>query len=250
MWILAALSLVIAADRPVRVAIPAGRFAPLFGLDTGQRDFAVSAFAIDARLVSNAEFAAFLRARPDLGKGRISSALADERYLSHWEGATLPPGSSAAPVVSVSWFAAQAYCEWRGARLPSTLEWEYVAAASETDRDASRDPAFVARILGWYSRPTGKDLPGESHRNVYGVYDLHQRVWEWTLDFNGAFNTADNRQDGDKIAGMFCGGGAIGSARREDYAAFMRYALRGSLSARSTLASLGFRCAASTTETR
>jgi sulfatase modifying factor 1 len=249
MWI-TALIFLLASDAADRMAIPGGRFVPLFGLDTAQKDFPVAGFEIDSHFVTNEAYVAFLRANPEWKKQRASAALVDERYLSHFRNDAPPAGYATAPVVWVSWFAAEAYCEWRGGRLPSTLEWEYVAAASATERDASTDPAFVARILAWYSRANRPEalLEGSLEKNVYGVFGMHERVWEWTLDFNGAFNTADNRQDGDRMKNLFCGNGATGSARREDYAAFMRYALRSSLSARSSLSNLGFRCAASAKE--
>lgn len=223
------------------VAIPKGRFAPLFGLDVGQTSFVVGAFRVDARPVTRAQFAAFVEANPQWAKGRAPRALADERYLDG-VGATPP----ALPVTQVSYFAARAYCEWKGGRLPTTLEWEYVAAADETRRDASREADFAQRILDWYGKPNRPDdlaQPG-SPKNVYGVEALHGLVWEWTDDFNALFVSGDNRQDGDKSATAMCGSGATGSARREDYAAFMRYAMRSSLTPRTTLPRLGFRCAA------
>lgn len=85
----------------------------------------------------------------------------------------------------MSWFAAQAYCESEGARLPTWTEWEYVAAADRTWVDARSDPAWLARILGWYARPASTALPavgGES--KVFGVRDVHGLVWEWVDDFN------------------------------------------------------------------
>ncbi len=247
MPLVAALTLALWTSLQAHASVPieAGRFAPLFGLDTGQESFPVEAFAIDERPVSNSDFAAFAAGAPEWRPARTPGALADGRYLSHFDGGVAPPGLEAAPVTWVSWFAAEAYCESKGGRLPRTLEWEYVAAADETRRDASRDPAFADRILKWYSRPFSPadlKLPG-SPINAWGVRGLHGLVWEWTLDFNGVFVTGDNRQDGDKQSQFFCGNAATGSARREDYAAFMRYALRSSLSARSTLANLGFRCA-------
>jgi formylglycine-generating enzyme len=221
------------------VALPAGRFAPLFGLDAGQTSFVVGAFRLQVRPVSRAEYEAFIAANPAWRAGHVAKALADERYLAH-QG-----GTPTAPVVAVSYFAARAYCAWKGLRLPTTLEWEYAAAADETRRDASRDPAFAQRLLDWYSTPVrdgGLDEQG-SAANVYGLEALHGLVWEWTDDFNALFVGGDARDDGTKKTGFTCGGGATGSARREDYAAFMRYALRSSLTARSTLKNLGFRCA-------
>ena len=227
------------------IAIPGGRFAPLFGLDRAQESLPVAAFALDAVPVSNEDFAQFLQSAPSWKPGSVSKALADSKYLSHLDGGVAPVDFTRAPVTWVSWFAAEAYCESKGGRLPTTLEWEYVAAADETRRDASKDARFVERILGWYSKPfSTRDLLGPgSPPNAYGIAKLHGVAWEWTLDFNGVFVTGDNRQDGDKQSQFFCGNASTGSARREDYAAFMRYALRASLKSRSTLGNLSFRCA-------
>ncbi len=228
------------------VRLPAGRFAPLFGLDTGQISLPVGAFTLDVRPVSRAEYAAFLEANRTWRKDQAPKTLVDERYLATFK----PAASPQAPVTELSYFAARAYCAWKGGRLPTTLEWEYAAAADETRRDASRAPDFVQRILDWYGQPNREgdlEQPG-SPRNVYGVEALHGLVWEWTDDFNALFVSGDNRQDGDANAKFMCGSGATGSARREDYAAFMRYALRSSLTPRTTLPRLGFRCAFDATE--
>ncbi|MER2566529.1 MAG: formylglycine-generating enzyme family protein [Myxococcaceae bacterium] len=222
------------------VSIPEGRFSPLFGLDVGQQAFPVGAFRIDVRPVTRARFGAFLSANPQWAKARVSKALADEKYLDGFDAKTNPD----APVTGVSYFAARAFCAERGGRLPTTLEWEYVAAADETRRDASRDGDFAQRILDWYGKPNRPDdlLQPGSPRNAYGVEALHGLVWEWTDDFNALFVSGDNRQDGDKDPKAMCGAGATGSARREDYAAFMRYAMRSSLGPRASLPRLGFRC--------
>jgi hypothetical protein len=105
--------------------------------------------------------------------------------------------SAGQPVVYVSWFAARAYLKSEGNVLPTVDQWEYVAAASETRRDASRDPAFLERLRVWYGQPTPSRLPavGSTDRNAYGLGDVHGLIWEWTLDFNSALVTGESRQD-------------------------------------------------------
>ena len=226
--------------------VPAGDFAPLFGLDKGQSSFRVRDFWIDRRPVTRARYAEFAAAHPEWRRGAVPDIYADPQYLQNWDGDHPRAGQEAFPVTHVSWFAATAYCRAHGGRLPSTLEWEYAAAASSTEPNAAKNKAFVERILGWYARPSRGDLglaPVGGEANYFGLENMHGLVWEWTSDFNASFITADNRADGDRSKDFFCGNGVTGAARREDYAAFMRYAMRSSLGADFDLGNLGFRCA-------
>lgn len=227
--------------------IPAGSLLPFYGGDRRTR-VAVPAFAIDVRPVTNAQFLEFVRANPRWRKSAVTRLFADAGYLSGWSSdlALGPQASASAPVTYVSWFAARAYCASRGARLPTENEWEYVARADETRADASRDPAFVRRILAWYSRPTTRvGEVGRGHADVYGVHDLHGLIWEWVEDFNASMVSADDRARDDDQASRVCGGAAAGAADPSDYAAFMRFAFRSSLHASYTVHNLGFRCARS-----
>src|SRR3546814_16901875 len=96
----------------------------------------------------------------------------------------LPPHSfptvrfSVPPVGQGSGFAASAYCEEQGGRLPTWSEWEYAAAADETRHDARKDPVWRERILNWYSQPSNHALPraGLQTPNAWGVQDLHGLV--------------------------------------------------------------------------
>jgi len=209
----------------------------------------VPAFLLDARPVTNGDLLAFVSAVPKWRRGAIAGVYADARYLAHWADPLEPGdgGSSRAdqPVTHVSWYAAKAYCAWRGRRLPSEREWELAASADETRPDARGDPAFTERVLAWYSRPTPAILPraGAGAANVWGVRDLHGGVWEWVYDFNSTLVTGDNRDRGNVDKSMFCGAGAIGAKDVSDYATFMRFAFRSSLEARFTTRNLGFRCA-------
>ncbi len=207
----------------------------------------VAGFELQRRPVTNAEFLAFVKANPRWQRGKVPSVFAEPRYLSQWAspttlGKTALPGQ---PVVQVSWFAASAYCQAQGGRLPTWSEWEYTAAADETRRDARRDPVWRERILGWYARPSNTALPraGLQVPNVYGVQDLHGLVWEWTEDYASLLISSDNRNQGDADRLKFCGAGALSMDDRENYAVLMRVAMLSSLDGSDTTANLGFRCA-------
>jgi formylglycine-generating enzyme required for sulfatase activity len=231
------------------VRLPGGSFEPLYSTGAEPLALRVRPFLLMNRPVTNAEFLAFVERNPSYRRDRIARVFADAGYLMHWAaprefGAAARP---AQPVTRISWFAAKAFCESHGLRLPAEAEWELAAAASETRRDARRDPEFSKRLLSWYATPnrTLPDLPYGT-ANVYGVHDLHGVVWEWVVDFNNAVVVADSRKDGESVRDRFCGGGALLAGDKSDYAAFMRYAMRGSLEAHYTTDNLGFRCAADT----
>ncbi len=236
----------------LRVSIPGGLFSPLYGVPKGGTEIRVRRFAIDVNPVSNAEFAAFTRTEERWRKDKILRILADGGYLGHWirdaASELWAPTISELdyPVTRVSWFAAHAYCEHKGGRLPTVNEWEFAAAASATHPNALHDPRFVEQLLAWYSRPMDHETlhdVGRGPLNYWGVRNLHGLVWEWNEDFNSVFVTGDNREDSDDLKNLFCGGSAASAADKSDYAAFMRYALRNSLRADYTLHNVGFRCA-------
>ncbi len=234
-----------AAPKPVRVE--GGVYKPVFPPSPEEKEISVSSFFLDERPVTNGEFLQFVKRTAKWRRDRIARLFAGEGYLSHWAGpAQLGPSAPAdAPVVQVSWFAAKAYCEAQGKRLPTESEWEYVASANEKQADARQDPAYVAQLLGWYGQPNPKVHPaaGKGAKNVYGIRDMHGLVWEWVSDFNSTLVSSDSREDGDPDKSRFCGAGALTAADKNDYATFMRVAFRSSLKAPYTTNNLGFRCA-------
>jgi formylglycine-generating enzyme required for sulfatase activity len=149
------------------------------------------------------------------------------------------------PVVQVSWFAASAYCEARGARLPLWHEWEYAAAASVTAADAREDAAWRQQILSWYSHSANQSLPavGQTPANFYGIQDLHGVIWEWVDDVASLLVSNDNRQPSEPDELRFCGPGALTMEQKENYAILMRIAMLSSMQAQYTSSTMGFRCA-------
>jgi sulfatase modifying factor 1 len=224
-----------------------GRFESVLPPAKGVATVELAAYRLDLRPVTNAQFLKFVRAHPQWRRDRIARLFADAQYLSHWSAPTTL-GSGAAPmqpVTRVSWFAAKAYCEARGARLPTWYEWEHAAAADEKTPDARRDPAWRQRILEWYGRPSAQPLQdvGSSPPNYYGIYDLHGLAWEWVLDYNALLVGNDSREQGGADRAKFCGEGALSTQDRDNYAVLMRIAFLSSLEASYTTGNLTFRCA-------
>lgn len=214
------------------IAIGPGVYRPVFPASPAEAAVTVAKFWLDRDPVTNADFLAFVRANPAWRRDRVMALRADPTYLGHW-GAhdALGDARPNAPVVHVSWFAARAYCAWRGGRLPLEKEWELAAGG-----DAKQD----RRLLDWYAQLAPAKLPDVGKTtNARGLRDMHGLVWEWIEDFNAALVTADSRSTGD----MFCGGAAAKSQDPRAYATFVRLAFRSSLEARFTMPLLGFRCA-------
>lgn len=230
---------------PARVG--GGTWRSILPTGTDRELVQVMPYRLDRVPVTNAQYLAFVQAQPDWQRGRAPVVLADASYLHHWRSAR-DPGPAPVPqqpVTSVSWFAARAYCESKGGRLPTWYEWEFAAAADEHSPDARRDAQWQQRILSWYSRPSNRPLErvGLQPANLYGIHDLHGLVWEWVEDFNALMISGDSRDQGDPDILRFCGTGALALETRDDYALAMRLAMLSSLQANGATVNVGFRCA-------
>lgn len=224
------------------VLIKGGSYTPFYKDGNGVNEN-IKSFLMDVYPVTNKEFLEFVKSNPKWQRSNVKKIFADKTYLINWKsdlelGENVDPNS---PVVYVSWFAAKAYAEWKGKRLPTIAEWEYAASASQNKPNDGNNEELVQNILNWYSSRTKDIKPvGSTEKNYWGVYDLHGLIWEWTYDFNSVSVGGSSNTNLDPA--LFCGGASLSASDAKNYAAFMRYAFRSSLKANYTVHNLGFRC--------
>ena len=165
------------------VLIPGGEFR--MGNDIGDylgHTVYVDAFYMDKHEVTNAQFKAFVNANPQWQKHNVPDKYHDGDYLAYWTGNSYPSGKGDYPVVYVSWYAAMAYAQWVGKRLPTEAEWEQAARGG-----------LVVKTYPWgntidhndanYAWGVETTTPVARYApNGYGLYDMAGNVGEWCLD--------------------------------------------------------------------
>jgi ergothioneine biosynthesis protein EgtB len=143
----------------------------------------VAPFELASRPVTHGEFAAFIAdggyRRPELWLSLGFDTVQAQHWQAplYWEErdgrwwtftlrgmAEIDPH---APVCHVSYFEADAYARWAGARLPTEFEWE--AAASDVTPGGNFVDGGVLHPL-----PSARVTNGDAPQQLYGD------VWEWT----------------------------------------------------------------------
>ena len=166
------------AEGIVEAGYTGGDFA--FDCETPRHRALLHPHAIANRAVSNAEFAQFIAdggyRTPTLwmAEGWNTVAQLGWQHPLYWSddlqseftlGGRRPLDGNA-PVCHVSFFEADAFARWAGARLPSEYEWEAIAATQ---------PVRGNFIESGLLHPRAAD-PGAGE----GVRQLFGDVWEWT----------------------------------------------------------------------
>ena len=163
----------------------------------------VDDFFLDARSVTNGEFAEFVRAQPEWNRPQADTTLHNGRYLEHWG----PDGPDAAdvdrPVVFVTWYAAVAFCRWKGKRLPTEGEWELAAGGGDPANEFPWGTASPTNdVVSWSGGRHERPMPVASYPPTgAGFYDLSGNVWEFLADpWRGSYAEAAERGAGPEPA--------------------------------------------------
>ncbi len=242
------------------IRIPAGSFTigedPQNPEEGPPRRVAVKDFWIQAHEVTNAEFAAFVKATgyktlaerdppklpgapPEmLQPGSAVFQAPSQENPSWWRwvvGAQWRhpsgPGESIAgrehePVVQIAYEDAEAYADWIGMELPSEEQWEYAARAGATvlpepvDAESKPQANYYQGVFPVKNLGTdgyvGRAPVGCFKPNAFGLYDMIGNVWEWT-------STSGARPDAGEPANVIKGGSFLCAA---NYCARYRPAAR------------------------
>jgi len=144
-------------------------------------------YALANRLVTNGEYLEFMRdggyTRPELWLS-LGWATAQESEWSepfYWEQRAgewcmftlsgMRQVNPAEPVTHLSYFEADAYARWAGARLPTEAEWEVAA------RDVAIEGNFVDTLT----------LHPQPARGTGGLEQMYGDVWQWTQSSYAAY---------------------------------------------------------------
>jgi formylglycine-generating enzyme required for sulfatase activity len=184
---------------PDLIVIPAGEFT--MGSDVGDpdaqpaRQIYLKSFRIARYEVTNAQYAQYLNVtdeKVDRCGGHICLDTQLENPQSHIlcrQGRyVVEEGYEQHPVRNVSWYGAQAYCEYLDMRLPTEAEWEKAARGSDGRTYPWGNTADPTKLNA--GGRIGDTTAVGSHpdgASPYGVQDMAGNVWEWTADWYEAY---------------------------------------------------------------
>lgn len=211
-------------------ALQYGSRKPWYENEKPQRSVGVDRFFIDKTEITHAQYKQFLDAT-----GR--------KPPMQWPAGTYQPKYADYPVVFVTWFDADAYCKWKGRRLPTEAEWEKAARGTD-GREFPWGNEFdlkKANTLGEYSGATPVGMFPEG-KSPYGALDMAGNAQEWTADWYKQYpdNTFKDDDYGEKF--KVVRGGGWGGMGHYTLQVYVRASFRNMAPPNGAFTDVGFRC--------
>ena len=118
-------------------------------------------FYLDLHIVSNGRYRICVLAGKCLPPTSFSSYNDPDYYRN--------PHYDENAVLYVNWHMAKAYCEWRGARLPTEAEWEKAERGIDGNTYIWGEGAMPSNTRDIYS--------------PFGIYEMTGSAWQWMEDW-------------------------------------------------------------------
>ncbi len=164
------------------------------------REMKLPEFSIDQFEVTNQQYRQFVQATGYQPKDATN-------YLKVWTGKTsYPTWAETFPVVWISQEDAEAYCKWRGGRLPTEEEWEKAARGTDGRMFpwGNNYPSVETANSGFQDSKAEPIGNRSGDKSPYEVYDMGGNVAEIT-------STAV--KEGNQVRAVIRGGTYLGAGR-------------------------------------
>ncbi len=161
----------------------------------------IPAFSLASRPVTNGEYVGFIEdngyQRPEFWLSLGWMTVNDQRWNAPlywtkrddtWWNFTLSgfrPVDESQPVTHISYFEADAYATWAGARLPTEFEWEHAASDCLIEGNFVEDELF--HPAPWHRHPADEHGLEARATTDPQLLQMFGDVWEWTRSAYSAY---------------------------------------------------------------